>query len=385
MLVNGPPFEFVQLYNFPGWLPTSVAQTFEFPVEYGFGGAGQVVSIIGSASAAQSDLNAYVQANNIAAAPTYNVIQVVPNGVVVPPSQDDIDEATLDAETVAGLAPLATINALVVSQVYTQAFEAALTSAVQDVGSTVVSISYSGCESSSAADDFAFDQIAQEAAATGITIVASAGDSGPTCYSSSGALLAGVGEPSSDPYVVSAGGSEDLISAANDTTPSAISQSLLNPAPWNDSKQAGGGSAGGGISAAWPIPAYQNAPGIVSTSGSKVWRNIPDISMPASNDSGPTAVYVNGAWTLYGGTSWSAPAFAAMQAEINQQCGGNPRWGLPDLYRVYYQAPKSFVDITTGNISWPGFSLTYSAGPGYDNASGLGLPLGEQIAVQDGC
>jgi hypothetical protein len=73
-----------------------------------------------------------------------------------------------------------------------------------------------------------------------------------------------------------------------------------------------------------------------------------------------------------------------MQAEINQQCGTS-RWSLPDLYRVYYQAPSSFVDVTGGDISWATTSLTYSAGAGYDNTSGLGLPIGEAIAVEDGC
>jgi kumamolisin len=224
-----------------------------------------------------------------------------------------------------------------------------------------------------------YDNLAQEAAATGTTIVASTGDQGPTCYDGS-TQIAGVGEPASDPYIVAAGGNEDnALQMPYPTTVPQLDAFLQIAEPWNDSQ----GSGGGGVSALWQIPVYQNAPGIISTAVSSTNRNVPDISLPSSG-TGPAAIVLNGTWTFIHGTSWAAPQFAAMQAEINQQCGSS-RWGLPDLYRVYYQAPDSFVDITTGNISWSTTPLSYAASAGYDNASGLGLPLGEAIAIEDGC
>jgi subtilase family serine protease len=104
--------------------------------------------------------------------------------------------------------------------------------------------------------------------------------------------------------------------------------------------------------------------------------------MPAAE----SALYVNGQWQADNGTSWAAPQFAAMLAEIYQYCGvtsfGNPA-ALP--YAAFSRAGYAdFIDAVSGNNAYgvsgePG--LSYSAGPGYDNVTGIGVPLGMPIAT----
>jgi kumamolisin len=353
-----------------------------YPLEYGFGGNGQTIAVIGDAAASQSDLSTFGAAAALPTVPLIHGYSI--DGGNPSPTTDDQTEASLDTQTIAGLAPYAVLDDVVTPNLTNVEMISALGSTIQQLMPNVISISVSGCEGTSYESDVLYDNFTQEAAATGITIVASSGDQGPTCFDGA-EQTPGVGEPASDPYVVAAGGIEDgHLQPPYPTNVTQLDAVLDIPQPWNDTATSGGGSGGGGVSNVWSIPSYQNAPGIVSTAHSSAYRNVPDIALPASNNNGPSAIVVHGSWILEGGTSWSAPQFAAMQAEINQQCGGS-RWGLPDLYRVYYQAPSSFIDVTSGRISWPTTTVTYSAGAGYDNASGLGMPLGEAIAIQDGC
>ena len=361
-----------------GWLPTAIANAFGYPAQYGFAGTGETIAIVNDAFPSASDLSTFWSVSSLPTTPVVHTI--APDGVNASAGSSDVTEITLDTETAAGLAPYATTDVVEAKSLDTVDILSALDYSVQTLGANVVSMSFGLCEDADPSFDDAVDSVAQEAAATGTTIVASTGDDGPGCYSGS-TLETGVSAPASDPYVVSVGGTESQFQEPITTTAQANAQ-LEHAAPWNDTSS-GSGSAGGGVSAIWTIPSYQNAPGIVSTAASAKMRNVPDVVLPASV-LGPAAVRVGGTWMGIGGTSWSAPEFAAMQAEIDQQCGAS-RWGLPDLYRVYYQKASSFHDVTSGSISYPGVSASYAAKSGYDNATGLGMPIGEQIAVQDGC
>jgi uncharacterized protein (TIGR03437 family) len=101
-------------------------------------------------------------------------------------------------------------------------------------------------------------------------------------------------------------------------------------------------------------------------------------------------VYTSGSLQVYGGTSVPAPAFAGIAALINQYMvysGAQSSPGLgnvnPKLYALAQTTPGVFHDITTGDnivtVACPPRSRTcsaspvgYSAGPGYDQATGLG-------------
>lgn len=358
-----------------GWLPTALANAFLDPVQYGYGGNGTTIAIVGAAYPALADLQKFWSSSNGPAA-TVNLIPF--DGGNSSPSAGDVAEATLDAETITGITPYAVTDVIEMPALADEYVGPAIQFALQQ-NANVVSMSFGGCETDDEAADQVIDSVAQEAAATGVTLVAAAGDAGPTCDAGT---VNGVNEPASDPYVVGVGGSESLFNGGTYKSQRQLIIALRNPVVWNDTlpSDSPAGAGSGGVSQIWPIPAYQYAPGAASNT----MRNVPDISFPASLLFGPAAFYLNGVWESAGGTSWSTPQFAAMQAQIDQVCS-TPRWALPDLYRVAYQAPGAFVDVTSGRITWPTSDLVYAAGPGYDNASGLGMPLGVEIAIFDGC
>jgi trimeric autotransporter adhesin len=141
----------------------------------------------------------------------------------------------------------------------------------------------------------------------------------------------------------------------------------------------------------YPQPSYQSkvAAGISTTA-----RVVPDVSFFGSNDTNfsdymlciDAGDCVNGTpdavqYTAAGDSSLAASAFAGIAALVVQAHGvqGNLNNGL---YATAALAPAAFHDITAGSnmvacaVGSPncvaGFTSGYSAGPGYDAASGLG-------------
>ncbi len=194
-------------------------------------------------------------------------------------------------------------------------------------------------------------------AAHGQSIYAAAGDSGAyDDYPNSKALV--VDDPASQPYVVSVGGTRLTVNSGSGVYASEV--------VWNDGS--GNGAGGGGVSTVWPIPSWQKN---VSTVSSKTHRNVPDVALNADQDTG-YAIFYDGQWTIYGGTSCAAPLWAAFTACVNEQrvAAQMPLLGFanPSLYAIGVGSSytQNFHDITSGN------NLHYSANKGYDNASGWG-------------
>jgi subtilase family serine protease len=83
----------------------------------------------------------------------------------------------------------------------------------------------------------------------------------------------------------------------------------------------------------------------------------------------------NPGWYIFGGTSEATPIFSGIVALADQVAGH--RLGLinPALYALgqasQHGANTGLVDITAGNNSFAGVT-GFSAGPGYDLASGWG-------------
>jgi kumamolisin len=188
-----------------------------------------------------------------------------------------------------------------------------------------------------------------------------------------------VQSPASDPHFVGVGGTQS-------TSPAGPGQCLINataisnPAVWNDCV----GSGGGGISTVWAVPSYQAGINGASATG----RNVPDIALPAAFDdiclgcADYGGVWIN--WSLIWGTSWSSPTYVAMQTEINQACNAK-QWGIGTIYGAFAKSGYSdFVDVTKGNNLWQspyaGSGSSYNATNAFDNVSGIGIPLGMQIA-----
>jgi len=91
---------------------------------------------------------------------------------------------------------------------------------------------------------------------------------------------------------------------------------------------------------------------------------------------------------IVGGTSAGSPQWAGIIALANQAranlgkslIGGNLN---PTLYNIYHSAryATDFHDITVGNDIVSGSTVGYSAGTGYDLASGIGTPIVDQLIV----
>lgn len=180
--------------------------------------------------------------------------------------------------------------------------------------------------------------------------------------------------PASSPYVTSVGGTRLVLNGLNQRVQEVV---------WNDmdfvppAKASSSGAGSGGYSQVYETPAYQDDAGL-----NKNKRGVPDISGHASNYPG-VPIYVDipsmkPGWYSVGGTSGSTPFAASSMAAISarEEAAGRPRLGNVNglLYKLAEKSPATIFDITQGNNEQlPGVKF-YSAGPGYDLASGLGVP-----------
>src|SRR3989449_950727 len=141
-------------------------------------------------------------------------------------------------------------------------------------------------------------------------------------------------------------------------------------------------ATGGAPSIIFGVPSYQTGLGL-SARG-------PDVDYNAAIDGGVLVVYGGlGSPVLFivGGTSAGSPQWAGIIALANQaraSLGKGPIGDLnPVLYGIYHSAryATDFHDITVGNDQLVGSSVGFSAGTGYDVASGIGSPIVDQLIV----
>lgn len=207
----------------------------------------------------------------------------------------------------------------------------------------------------------------------GVTVLASSGDDGATdAISEDGSVLSTVpvnSWPSSDPLVTSIGGTQlHLDAAGNKISPDVT---------WND----GYGASGGGVSAIFARPAFQD--GVASIVGSH--RGTPDISMSAAVDGAAIFYYsfdpTSVGWHLVGGTSEASPLFSgivALSAQLAHHSLGNIN---QSLYTLESRHASGIIDVTSGDNSFAGVT-GYPALPGYDLATGVGTVDGLAFASQ---
>ena len=186
-----------------------------------------------------------------------------------------------------------------------------------------------------------------------VTVVASSGDNGvyPTDWGWGGRQVKEVELPSSDPLVVSVGGTQ---LSANPKTGAYIGETA-----WTDS--------GGGFSHLYARPAYQDGvPGISKT------RGVPDVAGDAAAPGGMAQVYTSdGAAYLIteSGTSGSAPLWGGIMALADQYAHRDLGFVNPAIYDIGRSSSyhKAFHDITTGFNG-------YQATSGWDPVTGWGSP-----------
>ncbi len=350
----------------------------------GIDGTGQKIAVAGQTAINLSDITTFRS--------TYNLPANSPQTVLVPGSKNpgvqsksgDLAESDLDLEWSGAVARNATIIFVYSTDVMTS-----VQYAIDQNLAPVVSVSYGSCEQETPASEVsAFQQWAQQANAQGITWFASSGDNGGAdCGDSQNPGLA-VDLPGSLPQVTSVGGTEFVEGSGTywSTTNNANGSSALSFIPettWNDSAADGTPSAsGGGASILFSKPSWQTGTGVPGDNA----RHVPDVSLNASADHDGYLIYTSGSAQVYGGTSVSAPSFAGLTALLNQALGSGGVGNInPKLYALAQAgwASGMFHDVTTGNNMVtiacskraPNCGATpvgYSAGVGYDQATGLG-------------
>lgn len=256
----------------------------------------------------------------------------------------------------------------------------------------VMSVSFGLCEAGLGASGNSFIRgLWQQAAAEGITVLVSSGDSGAAGCDAASSTRATAGLAvnglCSTPYNLCVGGTEfnDAAnpgvywSSSNAAGTQASAVSYIPENVWNESGNVGLWASGGGMSAIYSRPYWQNGAG-VSADGR---RDVPDVSLAAAAHDG-YLIYMNGSMMIVGGTSAAAPSFAGLMALVIQSTGARQGNANPTLYalasRQHSGGAAVFHDISSGNNSVPGQG-GYKAGPGYDLATGLGSVDAHALAI----
>ncbi|HVU57581.1 MAG TPA: S53 family peptidase [Puia sp.] len=355
------------------FFPAELATIYHFPDG---DGSGQTVGILEFGGGYfEDDLATFSQNANISM-PTVKTVSV--NNTPTDQRDGAEGEVMLDVEVVGGVCPATTIV------VYFSTFDengwiSALDTAVHDKENplSVLSVSWGYAEDAQGAwSEGAIDAIndtLKAAALLGITVCVAAGDDGSDDQVGDG--HAHVDFPSSSPYVLAVGG----------TTLRKSKSGKLTEVAWKDGdglRQDNGGSTGGGVSVHFPRPDWQTVSIQSVNPGSIDGRVIPDVAADASANTGYWMV-VDGQGGASGGTSASAPLWAALIARINASLGAGKQVGYltPLLYQGSTGAGLGATgckDITSGNNDTASVG-GYSAGRGYDAVTGWGSPDGAKL------
>jgi subtilase family serine protease len=330
-------------------------------------GSGDCIGIVGQSNYLDASLTTF--GSRFSDLPAFNVTRKLVGSTDPGTGNSDEVEADLDLEWSHVMAPGAPTNFY-----YGSAnLQAVITEAINDDACKVVSISFEFCGGSKSFFTGTLDPLFMKAVSQGQSVFISSGDHGAAgSVASSGKCVAGSGSPlvsemSADPNVTSVGGSEIL---DPDYNGSEIAQGYATETVWNS-----GGASGGGASAIFSKPGYQSAPGVPNDRK----RDLPDVVLLG----GPPAVFIGGDSDGNGtleccidGTSLAAPMWAGLAKDLESDLGalGLINSKLYTLGSLQYGASatnEGFHDITSGNNSFNGVS-GFSAGTGYDKASGLG-------------
>ena len=341
----------------------------------GYSGEGQTVLVIVpiTSPTLQDDINTFDQEFGLPAI-TPQVISIVGNLPFDPSNNNMVksaQEAELDVEMVHAIAPGAAIKVLTsphatslvdpidVLQVEMYAVDHHLGQVLsQSIGFSEAAF----LDHQDIAQQFS-DFYKQATTVEGVTILAATGDDGAIVPS--GGILPStptVDFPASDPWVTAVGG----------TTLERVGLNYVESA-WSGS--------GGGISALFSEPAYQQSlPSNVQTllNGH---RGLPDVAGNADPNTA-MACYMLGEWQQCGGTSASTPFWAAVVAIANQVAGHPLGFINPVLYKLGVARQGDFHDITSGNnsVHLDGVSVTgFQATQGWDAVTGWGVPQAYQF------
>jgi subtilase family serine protease len=355
-----------------------VAYGVESLIEHGFTGKGQtVVDIVSFGSPTlQQDIDAYDQQFGL---PPIKIQVFSP----IPKKESDPygdkagwgDETTLDVEVIHALAPEAGIVVLTSPVAETEGtfglpeFRQLVQYTIDHHLGNIISNSWGASEAT--LNNQAGQQelqkwntlLQQATTRQGITFFAASGDQGASDFTDMKSTKLAPNPTTAfladNPWVTGVGGT-----------------SLLGKGP--NPQEAAWSSSGGGFSAFYPIPSYQQMLPASVQSLFKNRRGVPDVAADG-DPSTALANYVHGRWTMIGGTSASTPAWAAVGAIANQLAGHPLGFINPGLYKVGASniSTQAFHDITVGDNSISDGSVNvkgYAAAAGWDAVTGFGSP-----------
>lgn len=342
--------------------PLQLGQAYGFPA--GTDGAGQSLAIIELGGGyGQQDLDAYFAGLGVVT-PAVRAVGV--DGAVNVAGSDPQGadgEVLLDIEVAGALAPKASIVVYFAPNT-DRGFLDAVATAVHAVPTpAAVSISWGQSEDAwTGQARAALDQVFVDAAALGVTVCVASGDNGSSDGAADGTVH--VDFPAASPHALACGGTTLQLNAAG--VP--VSETV-----WNNG--AGRGATGGGVSDTFALPGWQSAAGVPARAGGGgPGRGVPDVAGDADPATG-YQVLVDGHRLTIGGTSAVAPLWAALVCRLTQALGH--RLGLlqPALYAhaAAGATPPGLRDITTGTNG------AYTARPGWDPCTGLGVPDGQHL------
>ena len=364
--------------------PNQVADIYNFPANTT--GAGQTVAVIELGGGfTQSDLDAYFGSLGI---PTPSVTAVGVDGASNNPGDTSgaSVEVNLDIDVIGAAAPGAAQVVYFAPNNGDQGFVDAISHAAEASPAPIaISISWGQSEDAWTSQGLsAMNGAMSDAAALGITVCAAAGDSGSSDGQNDGQVH--VDFPASSPYALGCGGTELIADPAT----GAVSSEVV----WNE-LAAGEGAGGGGVSDQFPLPTWQQnagvgpraaaepaaapaaAGGTDEPNGGSGGRGVPDVAGNADPTTG-YQIYSGGQAQVVGGTSAVAPLWSALIARLAQ--ASSKRFGLiqPLLYAGVSPGTDvaGFRDITEGNNG------AYTAGPGWDSCTGLGVPDGTALLTR---
>ncbi|WP_375496886.1 protease pro-enzyme activation domain-containing protein [uncultured Jatrophihabitans sp.] len=350
------------------YTPLQLAAAYDLPDG---DGAGQTIAIIELGGGfGQADLDAYFGELGITG-PTVTAVGVDGASNVAGKDPNGADgEVLLDIEVAGAIAPGA--KQLVYFAPNTDdGFVDAITQAAHaDPVPTAMSISWGQSEDQwSAQGRRAMDRAIADATLLGVTVTAAAGDNGSTDAASASDGQASSAPradfPASSPHVLGCGGTALHLDADG---------SVKSETVWNDGGS--GGATGGGVSDTFPVPTWQLKAGVPVRAGvgGKAGRGVPDVAGVADPETG-YRVRVDGTDTVIGGTSAVAPLWAGIVCRLAAALGRPLGLLQPAIYAGAAPGvvPPGFRDITAGSNG------AYSAAPGWDPCTGLGVPVGTAL------
>lgn len=386
------PQDFASVYNTNGLLQS------------GLDGAGVSIAIIAQSQINLADVQAFRKIFGLKPNDPHLLVIGSDPGVT---NRADSEEALLDVEWAGAVAPGATINLVMAeSTSATSGVDLAAAYAVENRIAPIITDTYEACEQALGSAGNAFYlSLWQQAAAEGITVLASAGDNGAAgCDSADSASPAtnglAVNGIASTPYNLAVGAAKFSDATQNsaygnqiDSSPYSSALGYIPEIAWNEScdpRQASASAncilargkfsllaSAGGASTVYRKPVWQSGPGVPMDNA----RDVPDLALatgldetvfcsslagtPCQADAGENREGL----TLVAGTSASTPAMAGILALVEQQTGATEGQVNNLLYKLAQSGRNTcassqqavpatsnscvFYDITSGNNKVP--------------------------------